>query len=133
MAQSHFHLGWTYLKLAQDTKAEEHLLAAIGVGVMDVLLWPVARSMRITRCMYILVLPAHGDHLIRPGYADVDANEGKLREVGAHWYPHWFSMPPDAAQIYPCYAKCCELDIPIMMQTMSINPFFISLRIKTVI
>jgi len=36
--------------------------------------------------------------------------------VGAHWYPHWFSMPPDAAQIYPVYAKCCELDIPIMMQ-----------------
>jgi predicted TIM-barrel fold metal-dependent hydrolase len=25
-------------------------------------------------------------------------------------------MPPDAAQIYPYYAKCCELDIPIMMQ-----------------
>ena len=36
--------------------------------------------------------------------------------VGAHWYPHWFSMPPDAPQIYPYYAKCCELDIPIMMQ-----------------
>jgi predicted TIM-barrel fold metal-dependent hydrolase len=25
-------------------------------------------------------------------------------------------MPPDAPQIYPYYAKCCELDIPIMMQ-----------------
>ncbi len=25
-------------------------------------------------------------------------------------------MPPDAAQVYPYYAKCCELDIPIMMQ-----------------
>jgi predicted TIM-barrel fold metal-dependent hydrolase len=25
-------------------------------------------------------------------------------------------MAPDAAQIYPYYAKCCELDIPIMMQ-----------------
>ena len=36
--------------------------------------------------------------------------------VGAHWYPHWFAMPPDAPQIYPYYAKCCELDIPIMMQ-----------------
>jgi len=40
----------------------------------------------------------------------------KLGFVGAHWYPHWFSMPPDAPQIYPYYAKCCELDIPIMMQ-----------------
>jgi predicted TIM-barrel fold metal-dependent hydrolase len=25
-------------------------------------------------------------------------------------------MPPNAAQIYPYYAKCCELDVPIMMQ-----------------
>ncbi len=36
--------------------------------------------------------------------------------VGAHWYPHWFGCPPDAPQIYPYYAKCCELDVPIMMQ-----------------
>ena len=36
--------------------------------------------------------------------------------VGAHFYPHWFRMPPDAAQMYPYYAKCCELDVPIMMQ-----------------
>jgi len=36
--------------------------------------------------------------------------------VGAHWYPHWFGTPPDAPQIYPVYAKCCELDVPIMMQ-----------------
>ena len=36
--------------------------------------------------------------------------------VGAHWYPHWFALRPDAPQIYPVYAKCCELDIPIMMQ-----------------
>jgi predicted TIM-barrel fold metal-dependent hydrolase len=45
--------------------------------------------------------------------ADVVRNHGF---VGAHWYPHWFAMPPDAAQIYPYYAKCCELEIPIMMQ-----------------
>lgn len=62
------------------------------------------------------------------GLAGIDPTKGMagLREleeavkehgfVGAHWYPHWFSMPPDAAQIYPYYAKCCELDIPIMMQ-----------------
>ena len=36
--------------------------------------------------------------------------------VGAHLYPHWFEKPPDAAQYYPFYAKCCELDVPIMMQ-----------------
>ena len=62
------------------------------------------------------------------GLAGIDPTKGmaQLKElevavndygfVGAHWYPHWFSIPPDAPQIYPVYAKCCELDIPIMMQ-----------------
>ena len=62
------------------------------------------------------------------GLAGIDQTRGMrgLRElevavndygfVGAHWYPHWFGCAPDAAQIYPYYAKCCELDIPIMMQ-----------------
>lgn len=36
--------------------------------------------------------------------------------VGAHSYPHWFRLPPDAPQWYPIYAKCCELGIPLMMQ-----------------
>ncbi len=36
--------------------------------------------------------------------------------VGAHLYPHWFGLAPDHAKYYPYYAKCCELDIPIMMQ-----------------
>jgi predicted TIM-barrel fold metal-dependent hydrolase len=36
--------------------------------------------------------------------------------VGAHLYPHWCELPPDHAKYYPYYAKCCELDIPIMMQ-----------------
>ncbi len=62
------------------------------------------------------------------GLAGIDPTKGVqgLRElehavkelgfVGAHWYPHWFAMPPDAPQIYPYYAKCCELNVPIMMQ-----------------
>lgn len=50
------------------------------------------------------------------GLRDLEWAVEELGFVGAHWYPHWFSMPPDAAQIYPYYAKCCELDIPIMMQ-----------------
>ena len=62
------------------------------------------------------------------GLAGVDPTRGMqgLRElehavvelgfVGAHFYPHWFAMPPNAPQIYPYYAKCCELGIPIMMQ-----------------
>jgi len=36
--------------------------------------------------------------------------------VGAHLYPHWFGLAPDDAKYYPYYAKCCELEIPIMMQ-----------------
>ncbi len=47
---------------------------------------------------------------------DLDTAVNEFGFVGAHWYPHWFGMPPDAPQIYPVYARCCELDIPIMMQ-----------------
>ena len=47
---------------------------------------------------------------------DLETAVTKYGFVGAHWYPHWFGIPPDAAQIYPVYAKCCELDVPIMMQ-----------------
>lgn len=47
---------------------------------------------------------------------DLEYAVKELGFIGAHSYPHWFSLPPDAAQWYPVYAKCCELDIPIMMQ-----------------
>lgn len=36
--------------------------------------------------------------------------------VGVHVYPHWFELAPDHARYYPIYAKCCELDVPIMLQ-----------------
>ncbi len=36
--------------------------------------------------------------------------------VGAHFYPHWFDLAPDHAHVFPIYARCVELDIPIMMQ-----------------
>jgi hypothetical protein len=50
------------------------------------------------------------------GLRELDHAVHKLGFVGAHWYPHWFAMPPNAPQIYPYYARCAELDIPIMMQ-----------------
>jgi predicted TIM-barrel fold metal-dependent hydrolase len=50
------------------------------------------------------------------GLRDLEHAVTNLGFVGAHFYPHWFAMPPDAPLIYPYYAKCCELDIPIMMQ-----------------
>lgn len=40
----------------------------------------------------------------------------KLGFIGAHFYPHWFELPPNHAKVYPFYAKCVELDVPIQMQ-----------------
>ena len=40
----------------------------------------------------------------------------ELGFVGVHAYPHWFRLPPDASRWYPIYAKCCELDLPFMLQ-----------------
>ena len=40
----------------------------------------------------------------------------ELGFVGVHAYPHWFRLAPDAARWYPIYAKCCELDLPYMLQ-----------------
>ncbi len=50
------------------------------------------------------------------GLRDLEQGVREYGFVGAHWYPHWFACPPDAPQIYPYYAKCCELDVPIMLQ-----------------
>lgn len=53
------------------------------------------------------------------GMAGVRELEIAVREygfVGAHLYPHWFELAPDHARYYPYYAKCCELDIPVMIQ-----------------
>lgn len=50
------------------------------------------------------------------GLRDLEAAVRQHGFVGAHLYPHWFGLAPDDAKYYPYYAKCCELDIPIMMQ-----------------
>jgi predicted TIM-barrel fold metal-dependent hydrolase len=50
------------------------------------------------------------------GLRELEHAVKSLGFVGAHFYPHWFSLAPDAAQWYPYYAKCCELDVPVMMQ-----------------
>ena len=53
------------------------------------------------------------------GMAGLRELEHAVRElgfVGAHLYPHHFELAPDHAKYYPYYAKCCELDVPIMMQ-----------------
>ena len=53
------------------------------------------------------------------GMAGVRALERAVRDdgfIGAHFYPHWFELPPDHARWYPFYAKCCELDVPVQLQ-----------------
>ena len=50
------------------------------------------------------------------GLRDLEEAARELGFVGAHFYPHWFGLAPNHRLVYPYYAKCCELDIPIMMQ-----------------
>ncbi|MGG5889775.1 amidohydrolase family protein [Falsiroseomonas sp. HC035] len=69
---------------------------------------------------------AHPDRF--HGLAGLDPTEGMrgVRElaravteygfIGAHFYPHWFELPPDHAKWYPFYAKCVELDVPVQLQ-----------------
>ena len=53
---------------------------------------------------------------IMRGLAEFEHAITDLGFVGAHLYPHWFEQPPDSPMYYPFYAKCCELDVPVMMQ-----------------
>jgi predicted TIM-barrel fold metal-dependent hydrolase len=81
------------------------------------------------RVPYEIVADAVARHPDRfYGLAGVDPTEGmagvrelehavtELGFVGAHFYPHWFEMAPDHARMYPFYAKCVELGVPIQMQ-----------------
>ena len=110
-----------YLKKMDRAGIERSLLIAVRAGDLR-----VQGSFEVPYEYVLEACRAHPDRF--SGLAGVDPTRGMqgLRDlevavaeygfVGAHWYPHWFSMPPDAPQIYPYYAKCCELDIPIMMQ-----------------
>ena len=50
------------------------------------------------------------------GVRELEYAVKNLGFIGAHFYPHWFEIEPDAAKVYPFYAKCVELGIPIQMQ-----------------
>ncbi|SFK50458.1 amidohydrolase family protein [Falsiroseomonas stagni] len=53
------------------------------------------------------------------GMDGVRALERAVKEdgfIGAHFYPHWFELPPDHAKWYPFYAKCVELGVPVQLQ-----------------
>ncbi len=110
-----------YLRKMDRAGIERSLLIAARCGDLR-----VAGSWEVPYELVAKVCRQYPDRF--SGLAGIDPTRGiqQLREldqavkeygfVGAHWYPHWFAMPPDAPQIYPVYARCCELDIPIMMQ-----------------
>jgi predicted TIM-barrel fold metal-dependent hydrolase len=110
-----------YLRRMDRAGIERSLLIAVRAGDLR-----VRGSFEVPYDAIAKICRAHPDRF--SGLAGVDPTRGieglrDLRQavqehgfVGAHWYPHWFSMAPNAPLIYPYYATCCELDIPIMMQ-----------------
>jgi predicted TIM-barrel fold metal-dependent hydrolase len=110
-----------YLAKMDRAGIERSLLVAVRAGDLA-----VRGSFEITYERVHEVCAAHPDRF--SGLAGVDPYRGMqglrdleraVREygfVGAHLYPHWFGLAPDHAKYYPYYAKCCELDVPIMMQ-----------------
>ncbi|MEQ8345100.1 MAG: amidohydrolase family protein [Sneathiellaceae bacterium] len=110
-----------YLAKMDRAGIDRALLIAVRAGDLN-----VKGSFEIPYARVREVCAAHPDRF--SGLAGVDPTKGmaQLRElevavkehgfVGAHFYPHWFGLPPDHAKVYPIYTKCCELDIPIMMQ-----------------
>ena len=110
-----------YLRKMDEAGIERSLLIAVRAGDMN-----VKGSFEVPYEAIAEICAKHPDRF--SGLAGVDTTRGMqglrdlemgVREygfVGAHWYPHWFDIAPNAPQIYPYYAKCCELDIPIMLQ-----------------
>lgn len=110
-----------YLKRMDRAGIERSFLIAVRAGDLR-----VRGSFEIPYERVYEICRQHPDRF--SGLAGVDPCRGMqgLRDlevavkdygfVGAHLYPHWFELAPDHAKYYPYYAKCCELDIPIMMQ-----------------
>ena len=110
-----------YLAKMDRAGIDRSLLIAVRAGDMN-----MRGSFEIPYARVAEVCRAHPARF--SGLAGVDPFRGMqgLRDlesavrdhgfVGAHLYPHWFGLAPDHAKYYPYYAKCCELDIPIMMQ-----------------
>lgn len=110
-----------YIRKMDACGIERSLLIAVRCGDLR-----VAGSFEIPYETVATICEDYPDRF--SGLAGIDQTRGMsgLRElevaitdygfVGAHWYPHWFACAPDAPQIYPYYAKCAELGVPIMMQ-----------------
>lgn len=110
-----------YIDKMHRSGIDRSLLVAVRAGDLR-----VRGSFEIEYSRVAEVCAEHPDHF--SGLAGVDPFRGmagiaELRHavedlgfVGAHLYPHWFGLAPNDRRYYPYYSKCCELDIPIMMQ-----------------
>jgi hypothetical protein len=111
-----------YLRMMDEAGVEHSLLIAVRGGPKG---W--AHSFEIPYAQVAQWCEKYPDRF--SGLLGVDPTRGmaQLREledatrahdcfVGVHAYPHWFKLAPDAALWYPIYAKCCELDLPFMLQ-----------------
>lgn len=110
-----------YLRKMDRAGIERSLLIAVRAGDLN-----VAGSFELPYSRVEKICRKWPDRF--SGLAGIDPFRGMkgLRElqqaiaemgfVGAHLYPHWFALAPDHAKYYPYYAKCAELDVPIMMQ-----------------
>ena len=111
----------TYLEKMDRARIQRSLLVAVRAGDLR-----IKGSFEIPYARVADICQRYPDRF--SGLAGVDPTRGMqgLRDleyavkeygfVGAHLYPHWFGLPPDHARYYPIYAKCCELEIPLMMQ-----------------
>ena len=110
-----------YLRLMDEAGIERSLLIAVRCGPHT-----DRRSVAIPYEWVADVCEQYPDRF--SGVAGIDPTLGmqqlaelrsavrELGFVGAHYYPHWFHLRPDAPPMYPIYATCCELDLPLMMQ-----------------
>jgi predicted TIM-barrel fold metal-dependent hydrolase len=110
-----------YLAKMDAADIDRSLLVAVRAGDLN-----VKGSFEVTYGRVAQVCADHPDRFCglagldpyrgMQGLRDLEHGVRELGFVGAHFYPHWFGLPPDHAKWYPYYAKCCELDVPIMLQ-----------------
>ena len=110
-----------YLAKMDRAGIDRALLVAVRAGDMN-----VRGSFEITYERVAEVCAAHPDRFsglagVDPfrgmqGIYDLERGVNEFDFVGAHLYPHWFGLAPNHRKYYPYYSKCCELDVPIMMQ-----------------
>ena len=109
-----------YIKKMDRCGIERSLLIAVRCGDIR-----MSTSMHLSYERVAEICNKYPDRF--SGLAGIDPTRGlrQLRElehavkefgfVGAHYYPHWFDMPPDHPYVMPINAKCAELGIPMMM------------------